>query len=97
MAEMDDRSRLAACAVIENAAKQIGVPESRQATRQELAVIMKDADPALVALEIATMMVGVSVGHLAARCCDLHLGDLIEQTRARVLGSAGESEAVGGR
>jgi hypothetical protein len=86
MPSLDDRSRLAACAVIENVVKQIGVPDSRQATREELAVIVKDADPVLVALEIATMMVGVAVGHLAADCCDIDLGSMVEEMRSRVLG-----------
>lgn len=84
MAEMDDRTRLAACAVIELAVKQIGEPGRVQEHRDEMAVVLKDVDAIWVALEIATMMVGMAVAHEAGD--DVTLGQIIDQTRARVLG-----------
>ena len=86
MPAMDDRTRLAGCAVIELAVKQIGDPSRTQEHRDELEVILKDVDARFVALEIATVLAGVAVGHLAADCCDIELGSMIEQMRTRVLG-----------
>jgi hypothetical protein len=77
--EMDDQSRLAACAVIENALKQIADPPRRQDHREELAVIMKGVDPVMVALEIATVLAGVAAGY------KVPLGSMIEEIRARVV------------
>jgi hypothetical protein len=39
----------------------------------------------MVALEIATVLTGVAVGHLASDCCDIKLGSLIDEMRARVV------------
>ena len=85
MPAMDEQTRLAAYAVVELAVNQIHDPNQTQDHRDELAVIMKNADPQFVALEIATMLVGVAVGHLASGCCDLHLGEMVEEMRSRVL------------
>jgi hypothetical protein len=82
---MDAKTRLAAYAVIELAVRQIGDPSRTQDHRDELAVIMKPVDPQMVALEIATVLTGVAVGHLAAGCCDIELGSMIDEMRARVV------------
>jgi hypothetical protein len=82
---MDEKTRLAAYAVVELAVMQIDDPIRTQEHRDELAVILKDVDPQMVALEIATVLAGVAVGHLAADCCDIKLGSMIEEMRSRVL------------
>jgi hypothetical protein len=82
---MDAATRLAAYAVIELTVRQIGDPSLTQDHRDELAVIMKDVDAQMVALEIATVLTGVAVGHVAAGCCDIELGSMIDEMRARVV------------
>jgi hypothetical protein len=86
MPSMDDRTRLAGCAVIELALKQIGDPSRTQEHRDELEVILKDVDAQFVALEIATMMVGMAVAHEAGDY--VTLGQIVDGVRARVIGSA---------
>jgi hypothetical protein len=80
MPAMDEKTRLAAYAVVELAVRQIDDPSRTQEHRDELAVIMKDVDPQMVALEIATVLVGVAVGY------GVPLGSLVEEMRSRVLG-----------
>jgi hypothetical protein len=76
---MDAETRLAAYAVIELALRQSADPSRTQERRDELVVILRDVDPTMVALEIATVLVGVSVGYR------VRLGSIIEQARARIL------------
>jgi hypothetical protein len=88
MVSMNDETRLAACSVIELAVRQIADPDRTQEHRDELAVVLKDRDAQFVqfvALEIATTLAGVAVGHLASDCCDIKLGSIIEEIRARVV------------
>jgi hypothetical protein len=79
MPAMDEKTRLAAYAVVELAVMQIDDPIRTQEHRDELAVILKDVDPQMVALEVATMLVGVAVG------TEFPLGSLVEEMRSRVL------------
>jgi hypothetical protein len=79
MPAMDEKTRLAAYAVVELAVMQIDDPSLTQEHRDELAVIMKDVEAQFVALEVAVLLVGVSVAHR------FPLGSLVEEMRSRVL------------
>jgi hypothetical protein len=75
--------QLAALAVIELTARQIVDPYQTELHRNELAVIMADVDPTMVALEIATVLAGVVTGFRVP------IHQLIEVQRARIVGDAG--------
>jgi hypothetical protein len=72
--------QLAALALIECTARQIVFPEQTELHRNELAVIMRDVDPTMVALEIATVLAGVVSGFRVP------IHQLIEVQRARIVG-----------
>jgi hypothetical protein len=78
---MTEDVQLAALAVIELTARQIVEPDQTQLHRDELAVILGDVDPTWVALEIATVLVGVVTS------TGFPIEDLIETKRARLLAS----------
>jgi hypothetical protein len=74
--------RLAALAVIELVARQIVDPEGSELHRCELQVIMRDVDPTMVALEIATQLAGVVTGFRVP------IHELIELQRTRIVSDA---------
>jgi hypothetical protein len=76
---MTEDVQLAALAVIELTARQIVSPDQVQLHRDELEVILGDVDPAMVALEVATVLAGVVSG------TGFPIGALIEARRARLL------------
>ena len=85
---MTEDVQLAALAVIELTARQIVDPERTQLHRDELAVILRDVDPVMVAVEVATVLAGVAVG------TGFPLGQLIEAKRARLLTSLTGTDAT---
>ena len=85
---MTEDVALAALAVIELTARQIVDPERTQLHRDELAVILRDVDPVMVALEVATVLAGVAVG------TGFPLGQLNEAKRARLLTSLTGTDAT---
>jgi hypothetical protein len=72
--------QLAALALIELTARQIVDPEQTELHRNELAVIMRDVDPTMVALEIATVLAGLVSGYR------IPIGQLVDQLRSRIVG-----------
>jgi hypothetical protein len=76
---MTEDVQLAALAVIELTARQIVDPDQVQLHRDELAVILADVDPVMVALEVATVLAGVVAG------TGFPIDQLIEAKRARLL------------
>jgi hypothetical protein len=79
---MDTDTQLAALAVIELTARQIVHPDQSQAHRDELAVIMRDVDPVMVALEVSTILAGVVTG------TGFPIAQLIETKRAQIVDGA---------
>jgi hypothetical protein len=75
---MTEEVQLAALAVIELTARQIMDPGRTQLHRDELAVILRDVHPVMVALEVATILAGVVTASW------LPLGQLIQAKRARL-------------
>jgi hypothetical protein len=71
--------QLAALAVIELTARQIVDPAQTQEHRDELAVVLRDVDPVMVALEVATILIGVVTG------TGFPIDVLIEAKRAHLL------------
>jgi hypothetical protein len=76
---MTEDVQLAALAVIELTARQIVDPDQTQLHRDELAVILADVDPVMVALEVATVLAGVVAG------TGFPIGALIEAKRAQLI------------
>jgi hypothetical protein len=76
---MTEDIQLAALAVIELTARQIVEPDQTQLHRDELEVILRDVDPTWVALEVATVLVGVVSG------TGFPIDQLIEAKRAQLL------------
>jgi hypothetical protein len=76
---MTEDVQLAALAVIELVARQIVEPDQTQLHRDELEVILSRVDPMWVALEIATVLVGVVTG------TGFPIDQLIETKRAQLL------------
>jgi hypothetical protein len=71
--------QLAALAGLERTARQIVEPDHRQLHRDELAVILADVDPVMVALEVSILLIGV------VTATGLPIDVLIEAKRAQVL------------
>jgi hypothetical protein len=76
---VDEQAQLAALALVELVARQIVDPDQTQEHRDELQVILRDVDPTWVALEVATILVGVVAG------TGFPIEQLIETKRARLL------------
>ena len=76
---MTEDVQLAALAMIELTARQIVEPDQAQLHRDELAVILGAVDPTWVALELATVLVGV------ATSTGFPIDQLIEVKRAQLL------------
>jgi hypothetical protein len=65
-----DRGPPTALAGIELTARQIVDPERTQLHRDELAVILRDVDPVMVAVEVAVVLAGVVPALIPARAVD---------------------------
>ncbi|MGH3683302.1 MAG: hypothetical protein ACRDT2_24000 [Natronosporangium sp.] len=75
--------QLAALAAIELTARQIVNPAASQEHRDELAVILRDVDPAMVALEVATILAAV------VYASSFPISQLVEHRRAQLWAAGG--------